>query len=331
MQVLRSTPLRPLAARARKLSTSASGIDVMTAFVSRDALLDTLAPAVERGAVLRFLTGTFGNVTRAKTFKQLHRLGQKPNATVRVWDCGTHRNLHAKLYIWRRADGTATVWVGSANLTDGGLQNEGEVMLELALPAGDPSLTAVAAAYDREWERGEELSQRFLEEYRESPRDAHLLRVLRRQRGRRPPARKGKAQRMFVMTASAHYSDEGAVVARVDELLGGTAQYWYRGRSKLLEQVRTGDWCLYIDTVDGDAEVVAVTDVARDGKHVVFAFEELWKWRPFAPGLRDRLGALGLRRSRDAIAAQWVPAERIFAVCHQMHPDANWAAEDGPG
>ncbi len=90
----------------RDLATRCTAIDVLTAFVSLDAVVDTIEPAIEAGAVVRFLTGTFGNVTRAATFRHLHKLARAPNASVRIWDCGTHGNLHAKLYVWQRVGGS---------------------------------------------------------------------------------------------------------------------------------------------------------------------------------------------------------------------------------
>ena len=326
MRLLVSSPLRPLAGRMRALASRCVALDVITAFVSLDAVKDTLEPALEAGATVRFLTGTFGNVTRAATFRHLHALAASPNASVRIWDCGTHGNLHAKLYVWRREDGRATVWIGSANLTDGGLQNEGELVAEVMMRAGSPSLDAIDKAFEREWRRGRAIDEAFLKAYREAARGAEPIGVFRRRRRRHvkaPPS----TQRMFVATASAHFSDDGVVATRVDELLGGSAEAWYRGRGRRLEEVRPGDWCLYIDTVDGDVGIVAVTDVVRDGDHVVFAHEALLEERPaFTKRLREELAALGLRRSPKALFGQWVPEKLILAVARRLYPNAGWGA-----
>lgn len=308
----------------RALSAACARLDVMTAFVSRDAVLATVAPAVERGVDVRFLTGTFGNVTRLATFRQLHRIGRSPNAQVRIWSCGAHRNLHAKLYVWWKKNGSATLWIGSANLTDGGLQNEGELVAELALRSDDASLRALTSAFEREWVRGEELSDRFLQAYREAPRATQFTGVTRRRR----PAGGGTAptgrNRMFVVTASVHHDDDSRVAKRVDALFGGTAEQWYEGHGRVLSRVRKGDWCLYLDAIDQDVGVALVTDVVRDGKSIAFAFEDLARRRRFTKRLRAALAELGLRRSKAGLVEQWVASEAQLAVVRVTHPSSSW-------
>lgn len=91
----KSTPLQPIAERARALSGKCAEFWVATAFVSDAAVDDVVGTALDAGAAVRFLTGTFGNVTRLRTFRKLHRLARVPQMDARVWE----GDFHAKLYL----------------------------------------------------------------------------------------------------------------------------------------------------------------------------------------------------------------------------------------
>jgi hypothetical protein len=125
---------------------------------------------------------------------------------------------------WPHDPANWQVWVGSANLTNGGLQNEGELVAELVFPAGDPALVSVGGAFERECLRGKEITQEFLDKYREAPRTYSFRGTFRRRPGAPPPAPPSRTQRMFVVTASAHYSDDGPVGKRIGALLGACSR-----------------------------------------------------------------------------------------------------------
>ncbi len=67
-RVLKNTPLRPLADQLRALTQHADAVWIATAFVSQVAVEDIIGSAITAGTTVRFLTGTFGNVTRRRTF-----------------------------------------------------------------------------------------------------------------------------------------------------------------------------------------------------------------------------------------------------------------------
>ena len=118
VRILTSTPLRPLAERLADLSRRSE--EIASAFITAGALADLLDQA-RAEARLRVLTGTFGHTTRRSTFKQLLDATRTSRNQVRVWNSGAHRNLHAKLYLWRLPRGRGVGWVGSANLTGAAL------------------------------------------------------------------------------------------------------------------------------------------------------------------------------------------------------------------
>jgi HKD family nuclease len=250
LRMLASTPLRPLAQKARTLSASALSLEVASGFVSEDALRDILGPAIDGGANVRVLTGTFGRVTRLKTFVYLQRLAVKQTASVRIWSCGTHEDFHAKLFIWRLRDRRVVVWIGSANLTSGGLVNEGELVCQIE--GTEHAVRSFTSAFEREWRRGEDLDEAFISSYKEAPRTGGFTRrrsTPTRGGTRRVPAAK---VRMYVTVGNHHYKDDGPVDRRVAELLEGTAWGWFRDAAKSARQVRIGDLFLYDDRVDKD-------------------------------------------------------------------------------
>lgn len=311
--MLRSTPLRPIAERMRELSEHCKKLDIATAFVSRDAVTYAVEPAIDNGAEVRFLTGTFGNVTRAATFRQLTNSAHRQNFTARVWGCGTHCNFHAKMYVWTLVSGEIVAWVGSANLTDGGLQNEGELIAEMEITSRSTSHRELVAAFEYEWSRGRALDEDFLRSYREATRPENLTGVFRRS----SPGRRAKAtgaKRLFVVLASRHYAEDGTAVDRIGSLLGGTADAWYRGHQRFLSDARIGDSCVYVDVVDHTATLVEVTDVVKDGpRHRVFAYEPLAKSRSLR-SVRGALQAAGLTVAGKGFRSEWIDPSRVPAV-----------------
>ena len=320
LRMLNSTPLRPLAERMSELADACTALDVATAFVTRDAVDHAIAPAAERGARVRFLTGTFGNTTRLMTFRHLASMAEQDTVAVRVWNCGSHGNLHTKLYVWTLEGGRRVAWIGSANLTDGGLQNDGELVAEVELAPRSSSLAEVQRAFEREWSRGMPIDDAFLRAYREAPRTHSLTDVFRRKRrGKR--ARPSAGQRFFAVLASQHHEDGSPKAERIGRLLGA-AGGWYDGGQRFLSDVRTGDWCLHVDTVDDDIGIVAVTDVEADGRRHVFAFEPIVDdpWKPLRK-LRASLVRIGLRTAGSGFRSGWLDPSMVPKVLAVLYPD----------
>jgi HKD family nuclease len=308
LQVRTSSPLKPIATRMRELSERCSELLVMSAFVSREALAHVTEAAAERRAMIKVVTGTFGNVTRKVTFRDLLKLAKQKKAEVRIWACLAHRNLHAKLYIWRLANGAGVAWIGSANLTDGGVQNEGELIAEVTGGWDAPAILSLRNAFAKEWSRGTAIDDGFIASYAEAPRSRPEP-VFKRKRKRRLGPRPAEGKRpMFVTQANRDIPEGSQTYKRIDRLLG-TAENWYLGRGGVLKKARVGDRCLFVDLTDGTIGLVEVVDLAKDGGGIAMAYDTVDAWYGFNKRTRARLGALGLKLSPKGLRAQWVPKE----------------------
>jgi HKD family nuclease len=174
----------------RDLTAQALEFWVATAFVTTNVVNDIIAGGLQSGTRIKFLTGTFGRATRRATFKRLLALaaGTSPLQT-RVWRRDGHQNFHAKLYLWRLQQGEGVAWIGSANLTDGGLRNTGEILFEIRDRWDSRVFRTISEAFEQEWQRGVPLSSDFVKGYREAPRTSFPpdVRAISRRKQRRAP------------------------------------------------------------------------------------------------------------------------------------------------
>ena len=169
LEMLKSSPLRPIATRLKDLTSQCREVWVATAFVSSDAVEALVTSAMKSAAGVRILTGTFGNSTRKATFARLLSY-KKVGVETKVWACATHGDFHAKLYIWKLPRERGIAWIGSANLTDGGMQNEGELIAQLSGPWTSPEIALVRRAFEAEWRTATDLDEAFLRTYKEAKR-----------------------------------------------------------------------------------------------------------------------------------------------------------------
>ena len=114
-------------------AATADRIDAIIAFVTVGgvrAILDSLQQFARRpGAQLRLLTTTFTGTTEVAALDTLARL---PGAEVRVSYDTRRTRLHAKAWLFQRASGLSTAYVGSANLTSTALGSGHEWMVKIA-------------------------------------------------------------------------------------------------------------------------------------------------------------------------------------------------------
>jgi superfamily II DNA or RNA helicase/HKD family nuclease len=95
---------------------SADGIHIVMAFVRRSGirpLLGDLRRHCESGRALRLLTTTYTGSTEAEALDELARIG----ARVKVSYDNSGTRLHAKAWLFHRASGFSTAFIGSSNLT----------------------------------------------------------------------------------------------------------------------------------------------------------------------------------------------------------------------
>ncbi|MGH6900914.1 MAG: phospholipase D-like domain-containing protein [Geminicoccaceae bacterium] len=263
----------------RELARRSQQFWIATAFVGGDAVEDVISTARASGAKVRLLTGTFGNNTRKATYERLLELQERSGLEARIWDSGRHRRFHGKLYLWRMSDGSKIAWIGSSNFTAGGLQEEGELVLELRDQSGAGTLAQLRRFFLREWDRGQALDAAFVDRYSEAARPAPDIRTAPL-RGRR-------------RSRSLRRAPTGGFIANLDRVLGerraeelaallsGTARdaLFFVSPTKSLSWVKAGDRGLVVNHVDGDAALVEVIDAVPVGRSRLVAYEPLFARR----------------------------------------------------
>ncbi|MGK4005353.1 DUF3427 domain-containing protein [Sorangium sp. So ce1036] len=153
---------------------SADRIDVVMAFVRRSGvapLLDALRVHCQAGRELRVLTTTYTGSTEAQALDALRKIG----ASVCVsYDTGTTR-LHAKAWLFHRASGSSTAYIGSSNLTHTA-QTSGLEWNVRVSGARNPDVVAkVAAVFESYWNSGDFVPydrEEFLERVERTPGEA---------------------------------------------------------------------------------------------------------------------------------------------------------------
>ncbi|WP_163988897.1 phospholipase D-like domain-containing protein [Pyxidicoccus caerfyrddinensis] len=318
-KVLTSTPLYPLAEVMQKLSMNCVLFWGASAFVTQSAVEYVIGAALSTGAQARFLTGTFGRNTRKATFEHLRELAkQYPSFKTKVWSCGSHGKFHAKICLWRLSSGEAVAWIGSANLTDGGLQNQGELVLEVRGEWGSATIRRLRKAFESEWKKGQLLSSTFVNTYREAkrlpPDSAPIQGRMRRKRKRMQIYR----ERFFVTNVTRHIPEDSSVAEHVNGLFGGTAEHWVRHSASPLFEVLPGDMGLLCDTVVQFATVVEVTDIRHDGTICMLAYEPIVK-REYKRDALQRLKRAGVHVDLDrAPRTRWMDAQVGVRVLKEM-------------
>lgn len=133
---------------------SADAIDVVMAFIRRSGirpLLAALRRHCEAGKPLRVLTTTYTGSTEGAALEQLTALG----ADVRVsYDVSTTR-LHAKAWVFHRATGFTTAYVGSSNLTNSAQVAGMEWNVRLSSARNPDAVEKIIAVYSGYWQSGD--------------------------------------------------------------------------------------------------------------------------------------------------------------------------------
>lgn len=133
---------------------SADGIDVLMAFVRRSGinrLREALGRHTGAGRRLRLLTTTYTGTTELAALEELVRLG----ARVRVsYETGSTR-LHAKAWLFHRASGHSTAFIGSSNLTHQAQVTGLEWNVRLSAARNADILDKFQAVFDSYWESGD--------------------------------------------------------------------------------------------------------------------------------------------------------------------------------
>lgn len=133
---------------------SADRIDLVMAFIRLSGirpLCDMLRRHVEAGRPLRVLTSTYTQTTELAALELLEKIG----ATIRVsYETGSTR-LHAKAWLFHRASGFSTAYVGSSNLTHSAQVTGLEWNVRLSAARNRHVIDKVAAVFTSYWENAD--------------------------------------------------------------------------------------------------------------------------------------------------------------------------------
>jgi superfamily II DNA or RNA helicase/HKD family nuclease len=143
-----------LAAELKKELDSADRVDLIVAFVrwyGVRLIIDELEAGIARGVPVRLLTTTYTGSTERRALDELAQRG----VDIRVsYDTAVTR-LHAKSWIFHRASGFGSAYVGSSNLTRTAMLDGREWNVRLSQASSDVLFDKVATAFEAQWESGD--------------------------------------------------------------------------------------------------------------------------------------------------------------------------------
>ncbi|NCZ71068.1 MAG: DUF3427 domain-containing protein, partial [Actinobacteria bacterium] len=130
---------------------SAGSIDVIMAFITVSGILpveELLRQHCQDGRRLRIITTTFSNITQRAVLDRLAGLG----AEIRVSYDETSTRLHAKAWMFNRAEGNSTAFIGSSNLTHQALVTGLEWNVRLSGIRNPHVIEKMRAVFETYWE-----------------------------------------------------------------------------------------------------------------------------------------------------------------------------------
>jgi len=133
---------------------SAHSIDVLVAFVRLSGIapmLTALRRHLDNGGRVRLLTTTYTNSTEASALDALTDAG----AEVRVSYDQTTTRLHAKAWLFNRARGQSTAYVGSSNLTHSAMVPGLEWNVRLSSARNPDVIAKMTAVFETYWASGD--------------------------------------------------------------------------------------------------------------------------------------------------------------------------------
>ena len=133
---------------------SAHSIDVLVAFVRLSGIapmLTALRRHLDNGGRVRLVTTTYTNSTEASALDALTDAG----AEVRVSYDQTTTRLHAKAWLFNRARGQSTAYVGSSNLTHSAMVPGLEWNVRLSSARNPDVIAKMAAVFETYWASGD--------------------------------------------------------------------------------------------------------------------------------------------------------------------------------
>ncbi|MBX7192617.1 MAG: NgoFVII family restriction endonuclease [Sandaracinaceae bacterium] len=316
----------PLVDRLEALCAGANEISIASAFITADLVRAALVPAAKRGARVRVLTGTYANFNRKALFEGLLRHSRSERFDARVWEGDGSGSFHAKLYVWRNG-GRGEAWIGSANLTAGGMNNEGEIVLAERGPWTSPTLRMLRGAFENAWAQGRPIDAAFVASYREAARPPPDARVRTPRAARRlgaGPSDHAKQGRMVVATVTNYFDEDSPILQRVESVVFPRIELpWYRARGSLFKTARADDLVLFVEVPTRTVCVARVHAVRADGEASVLAYYPrlVVRSRAWNETARRALRSAGVSVAGTLPRARWLDAEtteRVLRAVRQL-------------
>ena len=130
---------------------SSASIDVIMAFITVSGILpveELLRQHCQGGRRLRIITTTFSNITQRAVLDRLAGLG----AEIRISYDESSTRLHAKAWMFHRAEGHSTAFIGSSNLTHQALVTGLEWNVRLSGIRNPHVIEKMRAVFETYWE-----------------------------------------------------------------------------------------------------------------------------------------------------------------------------------
>jgi superfamily II DNA or RNA helicase/HKD family nuclease len=144
-----------LGSELRKELESSDSVDLLVSFITWTGWLQMAASFkafADRGGKLRLITTTYMGNTDARAVRELARL---PGASVLISLDPRRTRLHAKAWLFHRATGLHSAYIGSANLSKAALGSGIEWTLKITQIESSHMLEKFRATFDALWLDGE--------------------------------------------------------------------------------------------------------------------------------------------------------------------------------